>query len=285
MMSQPTFRRRVVWLFAAGAVWSLAIGPLICAVAAQANGPAGQRGPSLTPKAAALIDLSGYWVSIVDEEWRWRMMTPAKGDYSFVPLNAEGRRVAGMWDPAKDEADGNQCKAYGAAAIMRLPERLHIAWADDNTLEIDTDAGMQKRLLHFDGPKWDGGEPQWQGDSVGSWEKQLQSGGFGIPTRGGAAPAKAGSLKVVTTHMRPGYLRKNGVPYSGNAVLTEYFDRFELDGEPYLIVTGVVEDPQYLSGRFITTEQFKLEPDGSKWNPTPCKIVPPAAPPVGKNAP
>ena len=135
---------------------------------------------------------------------------------------------------------------------------------------------MQKRLLHFDGSKWDGGEPQWQGDSVASWEKQAQSKGFGRPF-GGPAPVKEGSLKVVTTHMRPGYLRKNGVPYSGNAVLTEFFDRFELDGQPYMIVTGVVEDPQYLTARFITTEQFKLEPNASKWNPSPCKVAPPLA--------
>lgn len=240
------------------------------------------RGPAPTPKAGALVDLTGYWVSVIDDEWRWRMMTPAKGDFSFVPLNAEGRRVAGMWDLAKDEAEGNACRAFGAAGIMHLPVRLHIAWADDKTLEIDTDAGMQKRLLHFDGPKWTGGEPGWQGDSSATWEKQAQSQGFGNGSRRGPAAAGTepgpGSLTVETTHMRPGYLRKNGVPYSGNAVLTEYFDRIELDGVPYLIVTGVVEDPQYLTSRFITTEQFKFERDGSKWNPTPCKIAPPSAP-------
>ena len=244
----------------------------------QAPGSGGQRPPTPTPKAGALLDLAGYWVSIIDDEWRWRMMTPAKGDLAFLPLNSEGRRVAGTWDLAKDEADGNLCRAFGAAGIMHLPERLHITWADDRTLEIDTDAGMQKRLLHFDGSKWSGGEPDWQGDSVASWEKQTQVRGFGFPMRVPPAP-NAGSLKVVTTHMRPGYLRKNGVPYGGNAVLTEFFDRIELDGEPYLIVTGVVEDPQYLTARFITTEQFKFEPDGSKWNPTPCKTAPPSAPP------
>jgi len=205
-------------------------------------------------------------------------MTPAKGDFSFVPLNPEGRRVGGMWDAAKDEADGSQCRAFGVAGIMHLPVRLHITWADDHTLEIDTDAGMQKRLLHFDGSKWTGGAPEWQGDSVASWEKQQQGQGFGIPPRVPPTP-NGGSMKVVTTRMRPGYLRKNGVPYSGNAVLTEYFDRIELDDEAYLIVTGVVEDPQYLTGRFITTEQFKFEPNGSKWNPTPCKTAPPSAPP------
>jgi hypothetical protein len=242
------------------------------------GGPGGQRpsGPPPPPKAAAVVDLTGYWVSVIDDEWRWRMITPAKGDFSFLPLNAEARGIANAWDPAKDEADGNACRAFGAAGIMHLPTRLHISWLDDKTLEIDTDAGMQKRLLHLDGPKWTGGEPAWQGDSVASWEKQPQATGFGFPVRAPATP-NAGSLKVITTHMEPGYLRKNGVPYSADAVLTEFFDRIDVAGVPYLIVTGIVEDPKYLTGRFITTEQFKLEPDAAKWNPTPCKTDPPLA--------
>jgi hypothetical protein len=71
--------------------------------------------------------------------------------------------------------------------------------------------------------------------------------------------------------MRPGYLRKNGVPYSGDAVLTEYFDRVDVEGTPFLILTTVVEDPRYLTEPFITSEQFKREPDGSKWDPQPCR--------------
>ena len=240
--------------------------------------PANQ--PPSSAKSAATVDLTGYWVSVIDDEWRWRMITPAKGDTSFVSLNAEGRRVTNNWDPAKDEAEGNDCRAFGAAGIMRLPTRLHVTWADEKTLEIDTDAGMQKRLFHFDGSKWTGGEPDWQGDSVATWEKQPQSQGFGTPRRpGDLGPGSGtGSLKVVTTHMKPGYLRKNGVPYSADAVLTEFFDRIELEGVPYLIVTGIVEDPKYLNGRFLITEQFKQEPDGAKWNPTPCKVAPPLAP-------
>jgi hypothetical protein len=258
---------------------ALALAPLGSSSAFAQGGPGGLRpqGPPPTPKAAALVDLTGNWVSIIDDEWRWRMITPAKGDFSFLPLNAEARRIAGAWDPAKDEADGNACRAFGAAGIMHLPTRLRIGWADDKTLEIDTDAGTQKRLLHFDGSKWTGGEPDWQGDSVASWEKQAQAQGFGFPVRLPPTP-NAGSLKVITTHMKPGYLRKNGVPYSANAVLTEFLDRVEFDGQPYLIVTGIVEDPQYLTARFITTEQFKLEPDASKWNPLPCKVPPPLAP-------
>jgi hypothetical protein len=242
------------------------------------GGPGGMRpqGPPPTPRAAALVDLTGNWVSIIDDEWRWRMLTPAKGDFSFLPLNAEARRLASMWDPAKDEAEGNGCRAFGAAGLMHLPTRLEISWVDDKTLEIDADAGMQKRLMHFDGSKWTGSQPDWQGDSVAAWEKQAQAQGFGFPVRTPPTP-NAGSLKVITTHMKPGYLRKNGVPYSANAVLTEFFDRIEFDGEPYLIVTGIVEDPQYLTARLITTEQFKREPDASKWNPTPCKVPPPLA--------
>jgi hypothetical protein len=265
------------------------IAPLLAAVAlcsglrvvraAQEEGappppPAARATAPLTPKAAALIDITGYWVAIVDEDWRWRMMTPPKGDYSSIPLNPEGRKVALTWDLAADEKSGNACRAYGAAGIMRIPTRLHITWADDSTLKIETDAGMQTRLLHFGASKPPAGEAQWQGDSDASWVKQLQSRGFGFRF-GGPAPGKGGALKVVTTHMRPGYLRKNGVPYSGNAVMTEYFDTFNLEGDGYLIRTGVVDDPQYLTDRFITSEQYEREPDASKWHPSPCKTAPP----------
>lgn len=221
-------------------------------------------------RAGAVIDITGNWVSIVDEDWRWRMLTPPKGDFTSVPLNAEGRTAGNAWDPEKDQAAGEQCKAYGAAGLMRLPTRLRIRWAGGETLGVATDAGEQTRLFHFDGSHWQGGEPAWQGDSVASWQKQAQTRGF-APPFDGPAPGKGGALKVVTTHMRPGYLRKNGVPYSGNAVLTEYFDRVDVEGTPFLIVTTVVEDPQYLSEPFITSEQFKWEPDGSKWDPQPCK--------------
>jgi hypothetical protein len=235
-----------------------------------AQGPGGRGGPPSTGKAGAVIDLTGNWVSIIDEDWRWRMVTPPKGDYASVPLNTDGRKMADAWDPAKDEQQGNQCRAYGAAGIMRLPTRLRISWPDDQTMKIDTDAGEQTRLLHFGDWKLPGGEPTWQGESAASWEKQLQSRGF-APPFGGPAPGKGGALKVVTTRMKSGYLRKNGVPFSANAVLTEYFDRVEFEGKSYLILTTIVEDTQYLNDTFITSEQFKLEPDDSKWRPRPCK--------------
>jgi len=217
----------------------------------------------VAPKAAAPEDLTGYWVDLVTEDWRFQMITPAKGDYESVPLNAEGIKIAGAWDPAKDEASGNQCKAYGAAAIMRVPGRLHITWENDTTLRIDTDAGTQTRLLHFGGQPPAAGQPQWQGYSVADWQ---------LMGEGREGPPRGGYLKVETTHMRPGYLRKNGVPYGPGTVLTEYFTRvIESNGDSYLFVTSVVNDPQYLSGPFITSTHFKKLPGASGWRPTPCK--------------
>src|SRR5712671_7533526 len=80
-------------------------------------------GPPQPPRLAAPVDLTGYWVSLVTEDWRFRMTTPPKGDFESVPLNPEGEKLAKSWDPAKDEASGNQCKAYGAAGLLRIPGR------------------------------------------------------------------------------------------------------------------------------------------------------------------
>jgi hypothetical protein len=226
------------------------------------SGLGNQRAPR-TAKAAAPQDLTGYWVALVTEDWLYRMVTPAKGDYESVPLTLEGKKVADTWDPAKDEAGGNQCKAYAAPAIMRLPGRLHIIWENDSTLRLDFDAGAQTRLLHFDGQPAATGAPQWQGFSSASW--QLFGGGRGVPSRGGY-------LKVETTHLRPGYLRKNGVPYSNNAILQEYLTRVdESDGNSYQIVTSILNDTQYLNGPFTTSTHFKRLADSSWWHPTPCK--------------
>src|SRR5207237_2065691 len=109
-------------------------------------------------------------VSVIKEDWKFRMVTPNKGILETLTLNAEGRRVAGTWDPAKDEAAGEQCRAYGAPTIMRLPGRLHITWENDTTLRIDTDAGTQTRLFHFGAAQPPTGEPTWQGNSAAQWE-------------------------------------------------------------------------------------------------------------------
>jgi hypothetical protein len=195
------------------------------------------------------------------------MVTPAKGDYQGVPMTPDAQKIADAWDPVADEAAGNQCKSYGAAAIMRVPGRLHVTWQDDNTLRVDTDAGSQTRLFKFSADAAKGGEPTWQGTSTARWEAPAERGRGGIE-----APAPAGgSLKVVTTSLRAGYLRKNGVPYSEQAVLTEYFDLAPLPGGgQLLVVTAVVDDARYLRQPFIVSSQFKKQQDSSHWDPTPC---------------
>jgi hypothetical protein len=213
-----------------------------------------------TPRAAAPIDLTGSWVSVVTEDWRFRMLTPPKGDYTSVPLNAEGRRVADLWDPAGAASDG--CKAYGAAALMRVPGRLRISWEDDRTLKIEADAGQQTRWLRFVAPAAAGGRT-WQGHSAAEWDL--------VGGRGRGQGPRPGSLKVVTTNLRAGYLRSNGVPYSENALVTEYFDRHAAYGTEWFTVTTIVEDPLYLSQAFVTSTHFKQEADGSQWRPTPCE--------------
>ena len=288
------------WLMGVVPVWLVTATPV---AGQQRGGRGGQaaadQGPR-NPRTIAPVDLTGYWVAVITEDWRWRMLTPPKGDYASLPISAEGRRVADLWDLAKDEAGGNQCKPYGIGNIMRMPGRLHITWQDDQTLKLEFDAGTQTRLLHFTGSAPAGTEPTWQGYSSAQWEiagQQLEldrngipvapgtvvpggggggGGGRGAGGRGGAA--RGGSLKITTTNFREGYLRKNGVPYSANASIGEYFDRVgpEPNGDVYLIVRTVVEDAKYLTQPFITSTHFKLEANGvSKWNPTPCKIDPP----------
>ncbi len=219
---------------------------------AQRGGRGRGAGPALSPRQAAPIDLAGYWVSPIIEDWKYRMVTPTKGVFDAVPLNAEGRKVGESWDPAKDEAAGEQCRAYGAGGIMRLPGRLRISWQDDTTLKVETDTGTQTRLLRF-GTAPAPAEATWQGHSLAQWN------------------TAARSLKVVTTNLRPGYVRKNGAPYSEKAVVTEYWDLNELpNGDRWLTVITKVEDPQYFTRTYTTSSDFKKLPDAAGWNPTPC---------------
>ena len=144
--------------------------------------------PPQAPRPAKQVapeDLTGYWVSIVTEDWRWRMVTPAKGDYTSVPLNQEGRKMADAWDPDKDTAAGNQCKAYGAAGLMRVPDRVHITWVDDNTLKVETDAGTQTRLFHFNAKAPAHEAASWQGYSDATWDGLRPA-----PRGGGNAPRR-----------------------------------------------------------------------------------------------
>jgi hypothetical protein len=223
--------------------------------------------PTATPRAAAPIDLTGQWVAIVNEDWRWRMVTPPKGDYASVPLNDEGRRVADQWDPAQDGA----CEAYGAAALLRMPTRLHIRWQGDDRLSLETDAGQQMRTFSF-GTLPPAAAPSLQGQSTAKWVTPPRPpGGPGLAGAGGGPSRAGGYLEARTTNLTGGWLRRNGVPYSEDAVVTEYFARFAApNGDEWLMVTTIVDDPRYLTQRFITSSHFRRETEGGRWNPRAC---------------
>jgi hypothetical protein len=256
---------------------------------------AAQQAPPVprTPRTSAPIDITGYWVAVITEDWRWRMLTPPKGDYASVPLNDEGRRVADSWNLAKDEAAGLACKPYGIGNIMRMPRRMHISWQDDAALKVEFDAGTQTRLLRF-GPKPDKiAPPTWQGYSAAQWQFAGPQGtvdrnntpngpspaGAGLGPRDPArvAPSRGGSLFVATTNFRDGYLRKNGVPYSEQASITEYFHRLPThpNGDVWLHVITAIDDPRYLTQTFYTSTSFRREASDANFKPSACTTAAP----------
>ena len=254
---------------------------LLTSAASRGQGQVAQpRAPGSSSRDLAPIDLTGYWVSVVTEDWRYRMVMPVKGDYGSVPLNANGRREADKWTP--DQA--GRCEAFGAGAVMRAPGRVHITWENDSTLRIDTEAGNQTRRILLgqtaSAPQA-AAAPSWQGTSAAAWDGPpdvidvLRTGGFDRLDNGMGAAARRmvwTPLKVVTTNLRPGWLRANGVPYSAQAVVTEHFMRFAVpEAGEWLTVRTVIDDPTYLVQSFMTSTNFKREADGSKWNPKACR--------------
>lgn len=241
-----------------------------------------------TPREMAPVDLTGYWAAAITEDWQWRFVTPATGDFIAVPFNTAGEELAKAWDPEADVASGLQCKPFGAAAIFRLPTRVRVTWDDPETLRVEFDLGTQTRVAHFDRSVAPG-EPSWQGHAVAEWIDVPPPGrGRGRGGRGGAVaedeggdgPAmRPGGLKIVTTNLRAQYLRMNGVPVSENATITDYLDIVPSPtGDQWLIVKTIVDDPAYLSQPYITSSQFRKEADGSKWHPTPCEMLPQVKP-------
>jgi hypothetical protein len=306
----------------------MACAVIVCAAVAAGSetfaqrgaGPAGPGAPPRTGRGLAPIDITGTWVSVVTEDWRWRMVTPpapapgrgaAVPDVASIPVNAEGRKVAASWNLEADNAAGNQCKAFGVGGIVRQPGRIRISWQDEQTLKMEFDAGTQTRLVHFDRAVPAPAEKTWQGHSFGVWEgpgvgrgaapapaadgradPRVTGGGIidrGVPggggggLRGGPPPRqhpqiqRGGNLRISTTNFREGYLRKNGVPYSDQATITEYVHRLPThpNGDSWLHVLTIVEDPRYLSQPFYTSTHFRLEPNDGSFRPTPCATAAP----------
>jgi hypothetical protein len=240
-----------------------------------AAGAPGAPGPALTAKAGAPFDPTGLWVSLVTRDWHFRMVVPRRGEYQGIPLNLAGKQRADAWDEKADEKLGNQCAPYGAGVVMLVPERLRIGWLDEDTLRIETDAGMQTRLLRFRPDVGAAPVPaSWQGQSKAAWLLHAAS---EPPALGGqvADEGHFGVLKITTDNMLAGLIRKNGVAYSEHSSLTEYWD---LQQDPvtkteYLIVTASLHDPDLLLTNYNYVATFQRESDASKWDPTPCSLT------------
>jgi hypothetical protein len=261
-------RREACRCSAIRVVFSMAIAAATGTVGAQPTpGPPDTR----TPRERAPIDLTGQWVAVVNEDWRWRMVTPPVGDTASLPINERGRAAAAAWNLGRDTAEGNLCKAFAGPGLMRQPTRIRIDWEDADTLRLDFDAGTQVRRFEF-APQ-PPAQRSLQGYSEAQWSRQTQSRGvFGQRT-----PPEHGSLVVNTTQLAGGYLRPNGVPFSERATVTEFFNTFQFPGDAgtWLIVTAIVADPEYLTTELIMSSQFKKETSRAGWNPRPCEIVPP----------
>ena len=234
---------------------------IVAAVVLAASTTHAQRGRGAaapeTAKAAAAIDLTGTWVSVISEDWPQRMLPLRKGDYTRIPLTPAARKVADAWDPARDEASGELCKGYTAAGITRMPGRIRLSWQDDYTIKMELEAGTQTRLFHFRSGQ-PTAEPSWQGYSVADWQYTRQ-------------PPRSGELRVITNRIRPGYLRKNGVPLSGNTTVTEFYHRFTApNGDVWLTVVTEVADQENLQQPYVQSSHFKKLPDGAAFKPEPC---------------
>jgi len=300
---------------------------------AQMPGGGQPPGPPPSAQKAAPIDLTGNWVAVIAQDWRFRMITPAKGEFQGVPLNQAGQKIADAFDPAQyggatatappatSPAGLRQtpptpigryqvsgiidCRAYGAPALMHMPTRLRISWDDANTLKIESDWGQQTRLLHFIPnrpyanaalpllvqvmePGQKPAAPSLQGHSVAVWEQPYDQnasfwqrgqvrgpgGGGGLNGAEQRGRTAGGYLAVVTGDLSPGWLRRNGVPYSERTRVIEHYQTFQdPTGAKWFDVATEVIDPQYLNAPFFTTGDFVQEPDGSKWAPHPCKQV------------
>src|SRR6266576_2759371 len=243
----------------------LAIAALTFLVTTRVGAQRGQGAPAPqappTPKADAAIDITGTWVSVISEDWALRMVTPHKGDYTRVPITPAARKIADAWDPARDVAAGEQCKGYGAVGIIRLPGRLRIGWQDDRTMKLEFEAGNQTRLFHFGASSAvpSTAETSWQGQSVAEWQYTVN-------------PPRSGELKVLTSRLRPGYVRKNGVPYSANTTMTEYYHRMTApNGDVWLTVVAEITDPDNLREPFVQSTHFKRLAPNATFRPEACE--------------
>ena len=204
--------------------------------------------------AAAQVNLEGYWNPLYDEDWLERIPGPDVGDYAGLPITDAARRRANTWDASLLTLPEHQCKPHPSTYGFRGVGQLRI-WeerdpASQRLVKLNTHIQWQeqRREIWMDGRSHPSEfEPHtWQGFSTGHFEGDV--------------------LVVQTTHLKAGWIRRNGLPLSDEATMTERFIRY---GD---VLTHVVmiEDPVYLSEPLVKTNGFAALPNGFM-EPYPCR--------------
>ena len=200
----------------------------------------------LAPAAAgAQVDFSGEWRAVTNEV---DAEGPEIGDYTGLPINAEARAVAEAWDASVLSLPELQCRPHPAPYAERTPgnpANAQMRWwkeVDPATQEL---TAYRKRGAWMEPERtiWMDGRPHppeyaphtWQGFSTGQWQ--------------------GNTLVVRTTHIKEGFLRRNGVPHSDKLVMTEYFVRHG----SYLTSNLYVEDPVYLEEPLLRNSIWVLD--------------------------
>ena len=203
--------------------------------------------------ASAQHDLAGMWAQRFHEDLPERGEGPEIGDYTGLPINDAARLRADSWDASKWTVPERQCEPHPADYGPRGPANLRIASTVDSISQavvawnVTVMWSLQQRTIYMDGRPHPSANAQhsWQGFSTGEWEGDM--------------------LKVTTTHLKEGWVRRNGLPRSDKATLTEYFIR----NEDYLTLVTIVDDPVYLTEPLVRTSDWVLDP-GLQLGPFSC---------------
>jgi hypothetical protein len=198
-------------------------------------------------------DLSGMWAQRFHEDLPERGAGPEIGDYTGLPINDAARLRADSWDASKWTVPERQCEPHPADYGPRGPASLRITSTVDPVSQdviawsVTVMWSLQQRTIYMDGRPHPPAIAQhsWQGFSTGEWEGDM--------------------LKVTTTHLKEGWVRRNGLPRSDKAVLTEYFIR----NDNYLTLVTAIDDPVYLTEPLVRTSDWVLDP-GVRLSPFSC---------------
>jgi hypothetical protein len=204
----------------------------------------------------AQSDLSGKWNNILHEDQPERIPGPELGDYLGIPINPAGRLAGETWDATILTLPEYQCRVHPSDYGIRGPALVHL-WSE-------TDRATQQVIAwHTHITTWEVERTIWMDDRPRPPEYALYS------SQGFSTGKWDGDILTITTdHLKRGWIRRNGIPRSAKAVVTEHLIRH---GD-YLTWTTIVNDPAYLTEPFIRTTDFQYAPNNNM-TAYPCESV------------